>query len=158
MKLVMREEMSMTFLIINIIQAVYLTSWPFKIKRSTKYNLTNKKSQVILNFFTFIVDYLKKVLNSNEMSDLKLSIIKSLYDESIDFRSLNNLKKNLFESEKLIGNHIPMEEFIIQKDKILKDKMQKTEELLYKEIKVGDDRIDLIKFGELVDLFNYFPV
>lgn len=36
--------------------------------------------------------------------------------------------------------------------------MQKTEELLLKEIRVGDDRIDLIKFGELVDLFNYFPV
>lgn len=47
------------------------------------------------------------------MSDTKLNIIKSLYNENIDFRSLNNLKKNLFESDKLAGNFIPMEEFII---------------------------------------------
>ena len=56
------------------------------------------------------------------MSDAKSLIIQQLYEENVDFRSLNNLKNNLFNSEKLNGKLIPIEEYQSIKKLIMKEK------------------------------------
>ena len=63
----------------------------------------NKISSNIL-MLKLIVEYLKKILDSKELTDNKIAIIKSLYKEQIDFRSLNNLKHTIFDSDKVVDN------------------------------------------------------
>jgi hypothetical protein len=46
-----------------------------------------------------LVDYIKKMLGDSGLSETKASIVKMIYDENMDIRSLNNLKRHLLDSK-----------------------------------------------------------
>jgi hypothetical protein len=57
-----------------------------------------------------------------------------LYEDKIDFRSMNTLKKELFDSEKIIKNILPIEEYHTIKNKTMKEKLNRVDAMLIKEI------------------------
>lgn len=79
------------------------------------------------------------MLGDQGLSEQKAAIIKMLYDENIDIRSLNNLKRQLLDSKNVQeGNLLPLEEYLEIKNRIFKNKSIKAEELLLDEIKIND--------------------
>jgi hypothetical protein len=47
-------------------------------------------------------------------------MVRMLYEDNIDIRTLNNLKRHLLDSKKVEGNLLPLEEYETVKDKIFK--------------------------------------
>jgi hypothetical protein len=51
------------------------------------------------------------MLGDAGLSETKASIVKMFYDENMDIRSLNNLKRHLLDSKHVEGNLLPIEEY-----------------------------------------------
>jgi len=98
------------------------------------------------------------MLGDAGLSETKASIVKMFYDENMDIRSLNNLKRHLLDSKHVEGNLLPIEEYLEIKSQIYKDRPIKLEETLLQEIKVDDKYIDLGKLVEVIDICNFFPM
>jgi len=81
-----------------------------------------------------------------------------IYEDNIDIRTLNNLKRHLLDSKKVEGNLLSIEEYENVKDKIFKGQKHKIEPLLLEEIKFNDNQIDLGKLVEIIDICNHFPL
>jgi len=58
-----------------------------------------KVSSKIFIIYEFLVDYIKKMLGDAGLSETKANIVKMFYDENMDIRSLNNLKRHLLDSK-----------------------------------------------------------
>lgn len=104
-----------------------------------------------------LADYLQKILNIKNVSEERLELIKKLYEDSVDFRSLNQLKAKLSELDKDNTGSVTLEDYQLYRDQLIKVKMPKSEQLLLKEISDGY-LIYLHKLSDIVDLFNYLPV
>jgi hypothetical protein len=91
------------------------------------------------------------------LSEVKATIVKMVYEENIDVRSLNNLKRHLLDSKHVEGSLLPIEEYLEIKHQIYKDRPMKLDDLLLQEIRVDDKYIDLGKLVEVIDLCNFFP-
>jgi len=89
---------------------------------------------------------------------VKSTIVKMVYEENIDVRSLNNLKRHLLDSKHVEGNLLPIEEYLEIKQQIYKDRPLKLDDLLLQEIRVDDKYIDLCKLVEVIDICNFFPL
>ena len=64
------------------------------------------------------------------LSEVKATIVKMVYDENIDVRSLNNLKRHLLDSKHVEGSLLPIEEYLEIKQQIYKDRPMKLDDLL----------------------------
>jgi hypothetical protein len=51
------------------------------------------------------------MLGDSGLSENKAALVKMFYDENIDIRSLNNLKRHLLDSKDVEGNLLPIEEY-----------------------------------------------
>ena len=81
-----------------------------------------------------------------------------LHENSVDFRSLANLKNALFDSEMLRENHlVPLSEWTKEVKYQLKNALDPCEALILEEIQMGDE-VNLQKFTDIVDLFFYLPM
>lgn len=67
-------------------------------------------------------------------------MIKMVYEENLDIRILNNLKRNLLDSKNVEGNFLPLQEYLDTKNRLYKGKELKIDELLLKEIQVNEGR------------------
>lgn len=102
---------------------------------------------------------MQSILNVKNVSDERMELIKKLYDDCVDYRSLNSLKNKLIEIAKVDKITVSKEDYVLYKEQIVKNKMEKSEPLLLKEIcDSNTNDISLAKFGEVIDLFNFFPV
>jgi hypothetical protein len=52
------------------------------------------------------------MLGDAGLSENKATIVKIFYEENIDIRSLNNLKRHLLDSKHVEGNLLPIEEYM----------------------------------------------
>jgi hypothetical protein len=98
------------------------------------------------------------MLGDSGLSEVKSTIVKMVYEENIDVRSLNNLKRHLLDSKHVEGNLLPIEEYLEIKQQIYKDRPLKLDDLLLQEIRVDDKYIDLCKLVEVIDICNFFPL
>ena len=105
-----------------------------------------------------IVEYLKKMLGDQGLSENLGNMVRMIHTENIDVRTLNNLKRILLDSKKTEDNLIPVEEFHRIKNQIYKDRVLKIEDMLLREVMVNDTQIDLPKLVEVIDICNFFPV
>jgi hypothetical protein len=69
------------------------------------------------------VDYIKKMLGDEGISEERGLLIKALHEENVDIRLLNNLKRQLLDSKNVQrGNLLAIEEYLEIKNRILKGK------------------------------------
>jgi len=81
-----------------------------------------------------------------------------MHEKNIDFRALASFKNALFDSEDLEDNHlVPMSEWYTLKEYEMGKTLDKVEALILKEVQIGD-KINLMKFCDIVDLFFYLPM
>jgi hypothetical protein len=81
-----------------------------------------------------------------------------MHEHHVDFRNLTAFKNALFDSELLEENHlVPYSEWQNLKEYYLGDSIDKVEKEILSEIQVGD-RVNLMKFCDIVDLFFYLPM
>lgn len=86
-----------------------------------------------------IVDYIKKILGEGGISDQRLNMLNMIYQENIDIRMLNNLKRNLLDSKNCDGNLISIEKYIENRNKIFKGKTLLADSILLEEIKANEN-------------------
>ncbi|CDW75548.1 ef hand family protein [Stylonychia lemnae] len=115
-------------------------------------------------------EYLRKMLDTGEISERKHQILKKLYEDKVDFRTLNQLRDKLFESPLQEKDKLPIDEYLKIKQSCVSDLLIDIEDQILDEIKVGlnnclikvqnDDKntISLVKFSELIDFYTYHPV
>jgi len=95
-----------------------------------------KPKQVASGKMKVSVDYIKKMLGDEGISEARGNLIRTLHEENVDIRLLNNLKRQLLDSKNVQrGNLLSIEEYIEIKNKILKGKQLKADHLLLEEIK-----------------------
>lgn len=74
------------------------------------------------------VDYIKKMLGDEGISEERGKLIKMLHEENVDIRLLNNLKRQLLDSKNVQrGNLLTIEEYLEIKNGILKGKQLKAD-------------------------------
>lgn len=99
--------------------------------------------------------------SSNSANEGKINLIKSLHQLKIDFRLLVQFKAQILENIQN-GNKTSVEEFHKIKNQIFKEDsgfFQIEKEFLQEvQDSVDGTTIDLIKFSQIVDLYNYLPV
>ncbi len=57
------------------------------------------------------IEYLKKMLGDQGLSENLGNMVKIVHAENIDIRSLNNLKRTLLDSKKIENNLLPLQEY-----------------------------------------------
>jgi hypothetical protein len=57
------------------------------------------------------IEYLKKMLGDEGLSENLGNMVKIVHAENIDIRSLNNLKRTLLDSKKIENNMLPLKEY-----------------------------------------------
>lgn len=110
-------------------------------------------------------EFMKSILqvndSSNSANEGKINLIKSLHQLKIDFRLLVQFKAQILENIQN-GNKTSVEEFHKIKNQIFKEDsgfFQIEKEFLQEvQDSVDGTTIDLIKFSQIVDLYNYLPV
>ena len=86
-------------------------------------------------------------------------IIKSLQDENVDIRTINNIKALLLNSKnRSDGNLITLSDYEEIKNQVFKGKSFKAEQLLLEEIKANDKQIDIGKLSDVIDICNHLPM
>ena len=108
---------------------------------------------------------MKSILQVNDPSiganEAKINLIKSLHQLKIDFRQLVQFKGQILENHQN-GNKTTVEEFHKIKNQIFKEDSGffQIEKDFIKEVQdsVDGTTIDIIKFSQIVDLYNYLPV
>lgn len=118
-----------------------------------------KPKQVASGKMKVSVDYIKKMLGDEGISEARGNLIRTLHEENVDIRLLNNLKRQLLDSKNVQrGNLLSIEEYIEIKNRILKGKQLKADHLLLEEIKGSETEIDIGKLVEVIDICNHFPM
>eukprot|EP00347_Sterkiella_histriomuscorum_P010064 403338822 len=90
-------------------------------------------------------DYVKKMLNPENITEDKLDLIKKLYEENIDFRTLYQFRDKLFESDLNKEDKLP----IVEYKKILQLNLGD---------KVDEFNVGLLKLSDFIDLYTYHPI
>ena len=104
------------------------------------------------------ISHFENIYNKRVFNDRKHKIMTILHENSVDFRSLANLKNALFDSEMLRENHlVPLSEWTKEVKYQLKNALDPCEALILEEIQMGDE-VNLQKFTDIVDLFFYLPM
>lgn len=115
------------------------------------HNCIVNKNKINLDHFYKI--YNKKVLNAR-----KHKILEIMHETKVDFRMLTAFKNALFDSEELEDNHlIPLP---VWKKTLLYEMqycLNECEDLILEEV-LHDDKINLHKFCDIVDLFMFLPM
>ena len=110
-------------------------------------------------------EFMKSILQVNDpnigANEAKINLIKSLHQLKIDFRQLVQFKGQILENHQN-GNKTTVEEFHKIKNQIFKEDSGffQIEKDFIKEVQdsVDGTTIDIIKFSQIVDLYNYLPV
>jgi hypothetical protein len=100
-------------------------------------------------------EFLKKIIDIRGISSSQRDIINQLYEDSLDFKSLNQFKSKLLEISN--ENLVSLDKFDSMYRQIFQDKQNKAFELLRNELSTPNG-INIDKLGEIVDLFNFLPV
>lgn len=128
-----------------------------KMEGSTAQLLKSKSK----NTGEFMKSILQVKYSSNSANEGKINLIKSLHQLKIDFRLLVQFKAQILENIQN-GNKTSVEEFHKIKNQIFKEDsgfFQIEKEFLQEvQDSVDGTTIDLIKFSQIVDLYNYLPV
>ena len=117
----------------------------------TKAKLTNKYKKRVSE------EYIKRMLGEVGLTDRRAAIVKALQEESVDIRMLNNLKRQLLDSQS--GSLVPLAEYLEVKGKVFKGKTTKADAMLFEEIKGPcGNTVDVGKLAEIVDVCNHLPL
>jgi hypothetical protein len=75
-------------------------------------------------------------------------------------RSLNNLKEKLYSSKFVIdGRYMTVNDYLAIKKMVFRNKIDSIDDDMIAGILTpGGDTVDLTKFGEIIGLFNYYPI
>lgn len=123
----------------------------FEVKDNFVHNQIANKNKVN-------VDHFKNIYNRKIFTDTKRYVIQQMHETGLDFRALASFKNALFDSEELEDNHlVSMAVWTELKEYEMQKTLDPVEGLILKEIQVGD-KVNLMKFCDIVDLFFYLPM
>lgn len=75
-------------------------------------SLSEKKPQIYNSGKMKVsIEYLKKMLGDQGLSENLGNMVRIVHAENIDIRSLNNLKRTLLDSKKIENNLLPLQEY-----------------------------------------------
>lgn len=104
------------------------------------------------------VDHFKNIYNKKVFNDVRRNVVQQMHETGLDFRALASFKNALFDSEELEDNHLISKEIWTElKEYEMGTSLDKCEHLILKDVQVGD-KINLMKFCDIVDLFFYLPM